>query len=553
MAVKSIIDIDLNDSAFKRFTAAWAAWRKQAEKPLASLSKDVSVLKSQTEVMSAQTAFLRAQRKLEQEKEESLGRQLSIWGAIATRTRDFSDRLRGVHTLLTRMGVGTAIAGILGVGSLWGLDRLAGTVGAGRRGAQGLGVSYGQARAFNLNFERLVDAPGLLSGVAGALASPGGAVPFGYLGLDQQAMQRKGAAGAGVDVIKALKHIADTKPERLWSSIIQAGQLDRFNVSTEDFRRLRATSPGELKGFIGSYGADVRTLNVSEKAQKALQDFAIQMDRVGGRIETIFGERLAKLAPGLTHLSDSVAKALDTFLGKADGINTGLTKFGQGIEQLAVYVGSDDFQTKIKNFVTGVGELTDSVLWALRKLGIISTPAAAAGTGPEIRSSFGGFKIAPGQDNVFGNAASPATAGGSVSGAGLGGGVSGAGLNMELALKLHALREAAQRDVGESGRLTSGFRSYEEQAALYANRGSNRYPVARPGFSQHERGLAADIAGSQRFMEYVHAHAAEYGLNFPHANDPVHVQLSNPRVDIRIDNPAGANVFSTTNSVGQAQ
>jgi hypothetical protein len=52
-------------------------------------------------------------------------------------------------------------------------------------------------------------------------------------------------------------------------------------------------------------------------------------------------------------------------------------------------------------------------------------------------------------------------------------------------------------------------------------------------------------------MECVHAHAAEFGLTFPNPRDPVHVQLSNPRVDIRIDNPAGANVFSTTNSLVQ--
>jgi LAS superfamily LD-carboxypeptidase LdcB len=127
-----------------------------------------------------------------------------------------------------------------------------------------------------------------------------------------------------------------------------------------------------------------------------------------------------------------------------------------------------------------------------------------------------------------------------------------AGLNADLSSRLQQLRDAAQRDIGEAGRITSGFRTFEKQAALYAARGSNSNPVARPGFSEHEKGLAADVAGSDRFMQYVHAHAAEYGLSFPHANDPVHVQLANPRVDIRIDNPAGANVFTSTNSVGQA-
>lgn len=42
------------------------------------------------------------------------------------------------------------------------------------------------------------------------------------------------------------------------------------------------------------------------------------------------------------------------------------------------------------------------------------------------------------------------------------------------------------RTAGWSGSVTSGFRSYAEQAALYANRGSNPNPVAPPGSSNHE-------------------------------------------------------------------
>jgi peptidoglycan L-alanyl-D-glutamate endopeptidase CwlK len=42
-------------------------------------------------------------------------------------------------------------------------------------------------------------------------------------------------------------------------------------------------------------------------------------------------------------------------------------------------------------------------------------------------------------------------------------------------------------------RVSSGLRSYAQQAALYANRASNPNPVAAPGTSKHERGLAVDL------------------------------------------------------------
>src|SRR4051812_19633208 len=50
------------------------------------------------------------------------------------------------------------------------------------------------------------------------------------------------------------------------------------------------------------------------------------------------------------------------------------------------------------------------------------------------------------------------------------------------------------RRAGIKFNVTSAFRSPEKQAALYANRASNPYPVAPPGSSTHEKGLAADIA-----------------------------------------------------------
>ncbi|MGB8511133.1 MAG: M15 family metallopeptidase [Pyrinomonadaceae bacterium] len=42
-------------------------------------------------------------------------------------------------------------------------------------------------------------------------------------------------------------------------------------------------------------------------------------------------------------------------------------------------------------------------------------------------------------------------------------------------------------------RVSSGLRSTAKQASLYANRASNPNPVAKPGTSKHEKGLAVDV------------------------------------------------------------
>ena len=49
-------------------------------------------------------------------------------------------------------------------------------------------------------------------------------------------------------------------------------------------------------------------------------------------------------------------------------------------------------------------------------------------------------------------------------------------------------------ETGDSLRLQSAFRSYETQIAVYANNNQDDTQSARPGFSEHQTGLAMDIS-----------------------------------------------------------
>src|SRR3569833_2660587 len=85
--------------------------------------------------------------------------------------------------------------------------------------------------------------------------------------------------------------------------------------------------------------------------------------------------------------------------------------------------------------------------------------------------------------------------------------------------------------------LSSGVRTTGDQARLYADRANNPNPVAPPGTSLHERGMAADIGGmtpAQRAM------LPQYGLSQPVANDPPHVQLAYGDQPYQVAGPAVA-------------
>lgn len=86
------------------------------------------------------------------------------------------------------------------------------------------------------------------------------------------------------------------------------------------------------------------------------------------------------------------------------------------------------------------------------------------------------------------------------------------------------------RSLGFEARVTSAYRSYKKQAWLY-NRyinGLQEYPVAPPGTSDHERGLALDVVSTDtnKLVELLTA----AGLSWAGPSDPVHFYLGGPQI-----------------------
>ncbi len=100
----------------------------------------------------------------------------------------------------------------------------------------------------------------------------------------------------------------------------------------------------------------------------------------------------------------------------------------------------------------------------------------------------------------------------------------GPGPTKGLAPAMRAALARAGQLLGQPVPITSGWRSTETQAALYANRAANPYPVAAPGSSMHERGLAVDVPAD--FVPRLVAVASKSGLCQPYpTNDPIHFEV----------------------------
>jgi len=86
-----------------------------------------------------------------------------------------------------------------------------------------------------------------------------------------------------------------------------------------------------------------------------------------------------------------------------------------------------------------------------------------------------------------------------------------------------AALEQAVRRAGYRVTVTSGYRSIEHQRRLYAarQRGEAPYPVAPPGCSEHQYGLAVDAVMTLP-RDWIQGWARWFGLVWAGAGDPVH-------------------------------
>lgn len=103
------------------------------------------------------------------------------------------------------------------------------------------------------------------------------------------------------------------------------------------------------------------------------------------------------------------------------------------------------------------------------------------------------------------------------------------GLNAQFNSQLQRLI----KDSGGKIKVGSGYRSIAEQTKIYNDWKAGRHPaprVAKPGRSNHNHGLAADLKFTDKQAKaWAHANAARYGLRFPMGDEPWHIEPINAK------------------------
>jgi hypothetical protein len=313
--------------------------------------------------------------------------QAQYWGQVNTNiqrsNRSLTAYLHTVRRVATTAGLGLLTGS--GVG-LWGIGRMADTIAAGRRSSLGLGMTYGENKAFDISFSRFGNAGAIMQSSMEARAGAPSAMTAMYaMGINP--MRSGGStsqvAGDYLDAVRA-KAMGARNDYELYG-MHQGFRMGDAGVDLNMLMRLR-NDPGSYDEMKKKFSTDQFGLNIQERSQKAWQDFTTNMETAGAKITKIFGEGLDKLAPAFTKLSEG----LSTFLGKfveSDEFKNAVAAVADGIKWLGDYLATNQWKADFQSFATGIGAMASAVG---KFLGLFGISTSGGGNFPGDSMSYAG-------------------------------------------------------------------------------------------------------------------------------------------------------------------
>ncbi|RBQ55233.1 transglycosylase [Klebsiella pneumoniae] len=380
MVAKSIVDIDVNDDKFVAFMERFReyqsalddlpeAWRvaavgigessKQTEKAKGEAKGLGAEFNSVAEaILAINSGIDRLNTNLEdsKKKQDEFNKSTrSAKGFLSDATKDAKSLAGHIKeataSLLSWGGIVGIFTGVLGVGGLFGINRLAATTGAQRFTSLGLGTSIGALDSTAINYQKALGNP------AGTL----GAIRDSQMDLSKRwTFQAMGINNPDQDPAKLLPQMIRNARDIFVQngSTLQGAQahgLTNF-FTLDDLNRFKNMSDEEITAMEKRAQQDARMLQITDQQARQWQDFNVQLDYSSQSIRNTFVRGLGPLTPQLSKLSDALSGAIDTVL-KSPELGKWIDALAGGIERFGNYLASPTFKSDVESFMSGVERL----------------------------------------------------------------------------------------------------------------------------------------------------------------------------------------------------
>ncbi|SVT97357.1 lytic transglycosylase domain-containing protein [Klebsiella pneumoniae] len=385
MVAKSIVDIDVNDDKFVAFMERFReyqsalddlpeAWRVAAV-GIGESSKQTEKAKGETKELGAEfnavaeailtinSGIDRLNTNLEdsKKKQDEFNKKAGQGQGFINQAKKDAKELAGhikesTASLLSWGGIVGIFTGVLGVGGLFGINRLAATTGAQRFTSLGIGTSIGALDSTAINYQKALGNP------AGTL----GAIRDSQMDLSKRwTFQAMGINNPDQDPAKLLPQMIRNARDIFVQngSTLQGAQahgLTNF-FTLDDLNRFKNMSDEEITAMEKRAQQDARMLQITDQQARQWQDFNVQLDYSSQSIRNTFVRGLGPLTPQLSKLSDALAGAIDTVL-KSPELGKWIDALAGGIERFGNYLASPAFTSDVESFMSGVKKLALTIM-----------------------------------------------------------------------------------------------------------------------------------------------------------------------------------------------
>ncbi|MCW9380031.1 lytic transglycosylase domain-containing protein [Klebsiella quasipneumoniae] len=385
MVAKSIVDIDVNDDKFVAFMERFReyqsalddlpeAWRvaavgigessKQTEKAKGEAKELGAEFNAVAEaILTINSGIDRLNTNLEDsnKKQDEFNKKAGQGQGFINQAKKDAKELAGhikeaTASLLSWGGIVGIFTGVLGVGGLFGINRLAATTGAQRFTSLGLGTSIGALDSTAINYQKALGNP------AGTL----GAIRDSQMDLSKRwTFQAMGINNPDQDPAKLLPQMIRNARDIFVQngSTLQGAQahgLTNF-FTLDDLNRFKNMSDEEITAMEKRAQQDARMLQITDQQARQWQDFNVQLDYSSQSIRNTFVRGLGPLTPQLSKLSDALAGAIDTVL-KSPELGKWIDALAGGIERFGNYLASPAFTSDVESFMSGVKKLALTIM-----------------------------------------------------------------------------------------------------------------------------------------------------------------------------------------------
>ena len=413
---KAIIDVEINDSAWKTFNKQVEAHRKAlAQMPgeWGAVGKAVQKVVNSgakfTATIQAQVKAFKQANTLAGKLTVTLKASDRITTSLARNTMNFARHIKdATRSILSWGSIMGLFSGLLGAGGLFGIARLASHISSGAAGAMGSGSSYGGEKSAEISYGQVLGGSGGVQSLLNRIAQEqhSGGVMFGRLGMGRSQWQGKQASDVLGPLLEAMQHAYRNAPK---GAEKQAMEALAPGMDFNTLMRINAMNIGSLQQ---QYTARKRELELSSGTQSAYQRFERALDSAGEKLQNLIANAIVPLLPALEQFTRGLLKAIGMILHNPmiKGLVAGA---GKALEAGAAYVLSDQFSSDFKSFMATMVKIGDAVVTTaefLNKwLGSDSTPATNGANqmqGFLGSNSFGGtlMPVIPGGGREGGNA-----------------------------------------------------------------------------------------------------------------------------------------------------